>query len=55
MNLFIIQAQVPDVDIKQLYLGILPFLVAPFALILILFAWPGLALWLPSMLYRIGP
>ena len=51
MNLFIIQAQVPDVNIRQLYLGILPFLLAPFALILLLFAWPGLALWLPSVLY----
>jgi TRAP-type C4-dicarboxylate transport system permease large subunit len=51
MNLFIIQAQMPSLNIKQLYVGILPFLIAPFALILLLFAFPGLALWLPSILY----
>ncbi|MBD8892192.1 TRAP transporter large permease [Roseibium litorale] len=51
MNLFIIQAQAPDIKIKQLYVAILPFLLAPFGLILLLFAFPELALWLPSVLY----
>ncbi|MBD8893389.1 TRAP transporter large permease [Roseibium litorale] len=51
MNLFVIQAQLPDVRIGQMYRGILPFLVAPFALILLLFLFPQLALWLPSVLY----
>jgi tripartite ATP-independent transporter DctM subunit len=51
MNLFIIQAQVPDLSIVKLYRGIVPFLVAPIVLILLLFALPGLALWLPAVLY----
>lgn len=51
MNLFIIQAQAPDIKIKQLYVAILPFLLAPFALILLLFAFPQIALWLPMLLY----
>ena len=51
MNLFIIQAQVPDVSIAKLYRGILPFLIAPFVLIILLIAAPALALWLPSVLY----
>lgn len=51
MNLFIIQAQLPDIKLSQLYLGILPFLIAPFVLILLLFLMPDLALWLPSVLY----
>ncbi|MCQ2006156.1 TRAP transporter large permease [Rhizobium sp. NRK18] len=51
MNLFIIQAQAPDIKIKQLYVAILPFLLAPFALILLLFAFPQIALWLPRLLY----
>ncbi|MGV8939256.1 MAG: TRAP transporter large permease [Allorhizobium sp.] len=50
MNLFIIQAQAPEVNIKRLYVAILPFLLAPFALIIILFAFPQLALWLPRLL-----
>lgn len=51
MNLFIIKAQMPDLPIKQLYLGILPFLIAPIALIILLFLMPKLALWLPGYLY----
>lgn len=52
MNLFIIQAQVPDVSIVKLYKGILPFLIAPILLIAMLIAVPGIALWLPAVLYR---
>ena len=51
MNLFIIRAQVPDVPMKTLYSAILPFLIAPVVLIGLLFALPGLALWLPGVLY----
>jgi TRAP-type C4-dicarboxylate transport system permease large subunit len=51
MNLFVIQAQAPDVKIGSIYRGILPFLLAPFALILLLLLFPQLALWLPGVLY----
>jgi C4-dicarboxylate transporter DctM subunit len=51
MNLFVIQAQVPDVSLGAVYRGILPFLIAPFVLILLLFIFPQLALWLPKLLY----
>ena len=51
MNLFVIQAQAPDVRITSIYRGIIPFLVAPFILIILLFLFPGLALWLPKALY----
>ena len=51
MNLFVIQAQAPDVKITSIYRGILPFLVAPFVLIVLLFLFPQLALWLPKALY----
>ncbi|MBD1548586.1 TRAP transporter large permease [Roseibium aggregatum] len=51
MNLFIIQAQAPEVSLKALYSGIGPFLIAPVFLILLLFLLPGLALWLPAALY----
>ena len=52
MNLFVIQAQAPDIKVTSIYRGILPFLLAPFGLILLLFAFPELALWLPRQLYR---
>ena len=51
MNLFVIQAQAPDVKITSIYRGIIPFLVAPLLLIVLLFVFPGLALWLPGVLY----
>lgn len=52
MNLFIIQAQAPEVKLTSIYRGILPFLIAPFLLIIILFIFPEIALWLPRFLYR---
>jgi C4-dicarboxylate transporter, DctM subunit len=52
MNLFVIQAQQPDVPLLQVYQGVAPFLLADAALIVLLLAWPQLALWLPALLYR---
>lgn len=51
MNIFIIQAQAPDVNLGQLYRGIAPFLIAPLVLIIILFLFPQIVLWLPGLLY----
>jgi tripartite ATP-independent transporter DctM subunit len=51
MNLFVIQAQAPHVKITAIYRGIIPFLVAPLILIVLMFLFPGLALWLPKVLY----
>ena len=51
MNLFVIQAQAPDLKITSIYRGILPFLVAPLVLIVLLFFFPQIALWLPKALY----
>ncbi len=51
MNLFVIQAQAPDVKITSIYRGIIPFLLAPLILIVLIFIFPGLALWLPKALY----
>jgi TRAP-type C4-dicarboxylate transport system permease large subunit len=51
MNLFVIQAQAPDIKITSIYRGIIPFLIAPPLLILLLFLFPQIALWLPAALY----
>ena len=52
MNLFVIQAQAPDVKITSIYRGIVPFLIAPLMLIvLMLFLFPEIALWLPRLFY----
>jgi tripartite ATP-independent transporter DctM subunit len=51
MNIFVIQAQVPDIPVLKIYQGIIPFLVAPFLLLGLLLAFPDIALWLPNTLF----
>jgi tripartite ATP-independent transporter DctM subunit len=51
MTVFVIQAHHPDIPVTRMYLGTLPFLAADFVLVGLLIAVPGLALWLPSVLY----
>ena len=41
----------PDIKLTSIYRGIIPFLVAPLVLVVLLFLFPGLALWLPKVLY----
>ena len=40
----------PEIDIRAMYLGVIPFLVAPLVLIALLIAWPEIALWLPRQI-----
>ena len=50
MTVFVIQAQHPDIPVARIYLGTLPFLVADLVLVVLLIAFPALALWLPGAL-----
>jgi tripartite ATP-independent transporter DctM subunit len=51
MNLFVLQSQLPNVKLGQMYIGSAMFLVANAVLIALLLAFPQIALWLPSVLY----
>lgn len=51
LNIFVVRAQMPDIALADVYRGIVPFLAAHLALIALLMLLPGLALWLPSVLY----
>ena len=51
LNIFVIRAQLPDVALGTIFRGIGPFLVADAVLIALLMIFPGLALWLPSILF----
>jgi TRAP-type C4-dicarboxylate transport system permease large subunit len=51
LNIFVIRGQIPDVALDNVYRGILPFLWAHAAMIAILMIVPGVALWLPGVLY----
>ena len=50
MNVFIISAQVPDVPMRQTFLGVLPFFGAEIVRVSVLVAFPALTLWLPGLL-----
>lgn len=51
MNIFVMQAQLPDIPVITLYQGIVPFLAAPIVLLGLMIAYPSLANWLPSLLH----
>jgi tripartite ATP-independent transporter DctM subunit len=44
MNLFVIRAQSPEISLRDMYAGVLPFLAAPFLLIALLILYPDIAL-----------
>jgi len=51
LNIFVIRAQLPDVSLGTVYIGIIPFLLADAVLVALLIIFPDLALWLPSKLF----
>lgn len=48
LHLFLLKSMLPKVPLEQIYRGVLPFCVADFVKLLLLLAFPALALWLPS-------
>ena len=48
MNMFVIKGIVPDVELRTIYAGVLPFCVAQIVLIAILVAFPKIATFLPD-------
>jgi tripartite ATP-independent transporter DctM subunit len=52
LNLFVIQGIASDISLKELILGVLPFLAIMAGFIVVISAWPGIVLWLPHLFYR---
>jgi C4-dicarboxylate transporter DctM subunit len=52
MNVFVIKGIARDVPLETIFRGALPFVIAQIGLILILVAFPQIALWLPSTMAR---
>ncbi len=50
MNLFVLNALLPQVPTGTLFRGVLPFMVANVVRLAILIAFPAIALWLPSLM-----
>jgi tripartite ATP-independent transporter DctM subunit len=51
MNVFVVAKMVPETTIAGVYQGILPFLLGDTVRLILLLAVPGLALWLPNLLF----
>jgi TRAP-type C4-dicarboxylate transport system permease large subunit len=49
MNLFVVQSVRGNGPLRDVIVGITPFLIAMLVMIGFLLAWPGLALWLPAV------
>jgi C4-dicarboxylate transporter, DctM subunit len=54
MNLFVLSSLLPQVSTPTLFRGVLPFVTADVVRLAILAAFPGIALWLPSVLNIAG-
>ena len=54
MNLFVLSSLLPQVSTPTLFRGVLPFVAADVVRLFILVAFPGIALWLPSVLNIAG-
>ena len=52
MNLFVLSATVPNLPLTTICRGILPFVSADVVRIVVLTAFPAIAIWLPSMMGR---
>ncbi|MCC2097069.1 MAG: TRAP transporter large permease subunit, partial [Hyphomicrobiales bacterium] len=51
LNIFVIKGQMPEIELGQIYRGVIPFLFAHLALIFLLMVLPSIATWLPAVLY----
>jgi tripartite ATP-independent transporter DctM subunit len=50
LNLYAIKATLPDIDLHKVYMGAIPFWFVVMAMIFLLYAVPGIALWLPGLM-----
>ena len=50
MNVFVINSITRDISLGQIYRGVMPFIAVDVLRLLLLCAFPGLALWLPRLL-----
>jgi C4-dicarboxylate transporter DctM subunit len=52
MNVFVIKSVIPEVSFSTIFAGVLPFIVTDIIRLIILIAFPILALWLPSHMFK---
>jgi C4-dicarboxylate transporter DctM subunit len=52
MNVFVLKGIAREVPLETIFRGVTPFIVAQIILIVVLIAFPEIALWLPSTMSR---
>jgi TRAP-type C4-dicarboxylate transport system permease large subunit len=52
LNLFVLKSTVPDIATRDLYRGIMPFMMVDFVRLALLIAVPGISLLLPQLMIR---
>jgi len=52
INLFVIKSMVPDISMRKIFMGVIPFIVADIIRICIIAVFPGIVLWLPYLLFK---
>ena len=50
MNIFVIKSVVRDIELPEIFRGVVPFVVTDLVRLVILIAFPALVLWLPSQM-----
>jgi TRAP-type C4-dicarboxylate transport system permease large subunit len=51
LNLFVIQGIAPDIQLKELLWGVLPFILIIIAFVAAISAFPQVVLWLPDLFF----
>ncbi|MDZ4397525.1 TRAP transporter large permease [Hydrogenophaga sp.] len=50
MNVFVVHASAPDIPIRSIYAGVMPFIAADVVRLALLILFPAISLWLPSLM-----
>jgi tripartite ATP-independent transporter DctM subunit len=50
INVFTVKSVIPDVELTQIFIGVMPFVVADLVVLALIFLIPGLAIFLPSVM-----
>ena len=50
INVFTVKSVIPDVELTQIFIGVMPFVVANLVVLALIFLIPGLAIFLPSVM-----
>ena len=48
MNVFVIKSVIEDIEFSTIFYGVIPFIITDLLRLIILIAFPIIALWLPS-------